>query len=209
MDGLLIPFTIVILIFSAVMHEVSHGAMAFALGDPTAKMQGRLTMNPLVHLDLYGSIILPALMVILQVPFFFAYAKPVPYNPYNLKYPRWGESLVAAAGPLSNIALAILLGLSFRGAEFFGLIQTQQMAQLFFFAIQINIMLAVFNLVPIPPLDGSKVIRPLLPYHWVRSSTYLQIERQGMFLLILFIFFGGGQVIAPIIRTGTRLIIGI
>ncbi len=209
MDGLLIPFIIAILIFSAVMHEVSHGAMAYALGDPTAKMQGRLTMNPLVHLDMYGSVILPTLMVILQVPFLFAYAKPVPYNPYNLKYLRWGESLVAVAGPLSNIILALLLGLIFQVAQYFNFINSSELFYLFLYAIRINILLAVFNLVPIPPLDGSKVIRPLLPYNWVRSTFYIRLEQQGMMLLLVVLFLGGFQLLEPIINGVTQIILGI
>jgi len=209
MDITLIIFLISILIASAVMHEVAHGAMAYALGDPTAKMHGRLTLNPLVHLDPVGSILLPALMVITQVPFFFAYAKPVPYNPYNLKYPRWGESLVAVAGPASNIILAVCLGFIFQIGQYLGLISISQFGVLFLYAISVNMFLALFNLIPIPPLDGSKVIRPLLPYHLVRSVNYVRLERNGNIILLLFIFAGGGRLLIPLVSGATNFIMGL
>ncbi len=152
-------FQIIILIFSVVVHEVSHGTMAYYLGDMTAKRAGRLTLNPLPHIDMMGSVILPALMVFTHSPILFGWAKPVPYNPYNLrKGGRWAETLVAFAGPASNFALAIIVGLAMR----FGIVPSEAFS-LAFMAVFINILLGIFNLIPIPPLDGSKVLPSLLP----------------------------------------------
>ncbi len=133
--------------------------MAYYLGDMTAKRAGRLTLNPLPHIDMMGSVILPALMVFTHSPILFGWAKPVPYNPYNLhKGGRWAETLVAFAGPASNFALAIIVGLAMR----FGIVPSEAFS-LAFMAVFINILLGIFNLIPIPPLDGSKVLPSLLP----------------------------------------------
>jgi Zn-dependent protease len=152
-------FQIIILIFSVVIHEVAHGTMAYALGDMTAKRQGRLTLNPLPHIDMMGSVMLPLLMVATHSPILFGWAKPVPYNPYNLrKGGRWAEPLVAFAGPASNFILAILFGLALRIS-----IVPPEAYGLAFTAVYINVLLGIFNLIPIPPLDGSKVLPSLLP----------------------------------------------
>src|SRR3989344_2529066 len=148
-------FSIAVLIMSVVIHEVSHGYAALYLGDPTAKYAGRLTINPLKHLDPFGSVILPILLAITKAGFIIGWAKPVPYNPYNVRYGRWGEALVALAGPASNLLLAFLFGLVFRlGGGFLPV----PFLSLAVSVILINVVLAVFNLVPIPPLDGSKLL---------------------------------------------------
>jgi Zn-dependent protease len=138
---------------------VAHGYAADALGDPTARLSGRLTLNPLPHIDPLGSIILPAILALSGSSILFGWAKPVPYNPYNLRNGRFGELLVAAAGPGTNIFIAVVFGLILRFGNVSG--------PFFEFAsivILINLMLAFFNLIPIPPLDGSKILINLLPF---------------------------------------------
>src|SRR3989338_10042971 len=157
-----ILFMIVVLVFSVVIHEVAHGAVANALGDPTARLQGRLTLNPMAHLDWFGSVLVP-LVFFMTSGFAFGAAKPVPYNPYNLKNQRWGPALVAVAGPFSNFVLAGVFAVLFHAV---GVLQTQQgvvLAQIFGIIVFINLLLAVFNLVPIPPLDGSRVFYAFMP----------------------------------------------
>ena len=161
MDPLQIAM-IFILIMSVVIHEMAHGYAADWLGDPTARLQGRLSPNPLVHLDPLMSVILPGLLIMSGSPILFGAAKPVPYNPYNFTNQKWGEAIVAAAGPASNIALALIFALIVRSAESFGLSDT--FVILGVQVIILNIFLAFFNLVPIPPLDGSKILPRFLPY---------------------------------------------
>lgn len=190
--------SIAILIFSIIVHEVAHGWMADYLGDPTAKLQGRLTLNPIPHIDLMGSIILPTILVISGSPILFGWAKPVPYNPYNLRG-KFAELKVAAVGPLSNIILAIIFGILFRAGIF------PQIQDLLYYGVIINCVLAVFNLVPIPPLDGSKILFELLParFREIRQT----MERYGFALVIAFVIFGW-PLIAPIIYLLVDLITG-
>lgn len=149
---------IVIVMFSAIIHEVMHGVAADRLGDPTARYAGRLTLNPIPHLDPFGSIILPLIFALSPGSFFFGWAKPVPYNPYNLtKAPYWGEAIVAAAGPASNLALALLFGLIIRTGLF------PVANEIWTYVVLINISLMLLNLIPIPPLDGSKILSAILP----------------------------------------------
>jgi len=192
-----------ILVFSIVIHEVSHGATAYALGDDTAKNEGRLTLNPLPHIDPFGSIILPAIMLLSGGPV-FGWARPVPYNPFYLKNQKYGPALVGAAGPLSNILIAVVFGFSIRFAGVLSL--SPQFIQIAGSIAFLNLILAVFNLVPIPPLDGSKVLFATLP----RSAERLQefFEKYGMILLLVFIFFFSG-VILPVAGFLFRLITGL
>lgn len=185
-------FIVIILVMSVVIHEVSHGFAALALGDPTAKYQGRLTLNPLAHLDPVGSFLVP-IIGYLTGGFIIGWAKPVPFNPYNLKNQKWGEALVAVAGPLSNLALALVFGLIFK---FFGP-NLGQSVGLVSFVVLINITLAIFNLVPIPPLDGSKILFAILPYRLqhIRDS----LERYGLVLALIFVFFFW-QLLNPIVK---------
>jgi len=189
---------------SVVVHEVMHGYAALALGDPTAKYQGRLTLNPLSHLDPIGSFVIP-LLGYFAGGFIIGWAKPVPFNPYNLRNQKWGEAIVAIAGPLSNISLAIIFGLVLR----FSSVETflnQSFLSLAGYVVLINITLAVFNLVPIPPLDGSKILFAFLPYKW--QSFRESFERFGLILVFIFIFFLW-QVISPLIGYLFSLITGI
>lgn len=202
----MIVFQIIVLIFSAIIHEYMHGWMADRLGDPTAKNMGRLTLNPIPHLDLFGSILLPFILVVTGARFVFGWAKPVPFNPYNLNDPKYGPAKVAIAGPLGNFITALFFGLLLR--FFSGLLIGINPILLEFVAIiiYINLLLMVFNLVPIPPLDGSKVIAPLLPHGW--QVRFQEMERYGMFLVIVFIMFGFSLII-PIIQFLFNLIVGV
>jgi len=170
---------------SVVIHEVSHGFMAEYFGDKTARFAGRLTLNPIPHLDLFGSIILPALLVLSNAPFLFGWAKPVPYNPDNLSNRRWGTIAVAGAGVLANFAIAVIFGVIIRLAAPFALPSD------FYFItsiiVLINLALGIFNLIPIPPLDGSKILFSLLPYSY--SSLIFKLERYSLILLLVFIMF--------------------
>lgn len=178
-----IIFLVIILVFSAAVHEYMHGWMADRLGDPTAKLAGRLTLNPIKHLDLFGSILLPFLLIISNVGFIFGWAKPVPYNPYNLRDKKYGPAKVAAAGPLGNFILAFLLVLAWR----FMPIDSLEFNFFMSSAIYINLLLMVFNLLPIPPLDGSKILAAFLPFEV--ANRYLSLERFGFFFIIFFLLF--------------------
>ncbi len=182
-------FIIIILILSVVIHEVSHGYAAQMLGDPTARLSGRLTLNPIKHLDPLGSIIIPVFLILTQANFLIGWAKPVPYNPYNLRNGKWGEAFVAGAGPLVNIFIAIVFGLIIRfGIEFEAL--STDFVELASYVVFINILLAIFNMLPIPPLDGSKVLQALLPYEMAHKyQDFLGFfTKYGMLASILFIF---------------------
>lgn len=199
-------FQIAILIMSVVIHEVSHGYAASFLGDQTARYQGRLTLNPLKHLDFVGSFIVPSLAYFLG-GFIFGWAKPVPYNPYNLKPGRWSEAMVAFAGPAANIFLALIFGMLLRfsvssGASWANPAFVQITALIVF----INILLAIFNLVPIPPLDGSKLLFTILPDKFLKIMEFF--EKYGLVLVLLFIFLLW-KFVFPVIIWLFRLVTGI
>lgn len=195
-----IIFTIIVLVVSIILHEVSHGYAADMLGDPTARLEGRLTLNPISHMDPMGSVLIPALLVLTHSPFLFGFAKPVPYNPYNLRDQRWGEAIVAGAGPLTNLGLAILFGLVVRFGEGFGLSAT--FLSLAALVTYVNILLALFNLIPIPPLDGAKVLQSILPYQY--QGVFRQFEMfftgSGFFGLIVFLVIFSVVFAAPFSR---------
>ena len=172
-------FSFIILIVSVVIHEVSHGYAAYMQGDFTAYYQGRLTLNPLKHIDIVGSILVPIITSLAGFP--FGWAKPVPFNPYNLRNQRWGELLVALAGPASNIIIAIIFGLILR----VGTSLPDSFATLAALVVLINIGLAIFNLIPIPPLDGSKILWGFLPFRFMRYR--LALERYSFLIVILII----------------------
>lgn len=182
---MLLLFQIVVLLYSVVIHEVSHGLAAQAMGDHTAEHAGRLTLNPLKHLDMFGSFLLPLLLVVARAPFLFGYAKPVPYNPDNLSDRVYGPAKVAVAGPASNLALALIFGLVLRAmiaGGYGGLF-----LDLFSYIVALNLVLAVFNLIPIPPLDGHWLLMTFLPARWY--GLRLALYRYSMPFLLVFIVF--------------------
>jgi len=179
-------FQLVVLIFSIMIHEISHGAMALRLGDDTAKRLGRLTLNPLKHLDPVGSVILPLMLILFNSPILIGWAKPVPYNPYNLKDPKKGAALIGAAGPISNIIIAVIFSILLNFSTVLGMSSTLIAA--IGVIVLINLLLAIFNLVPIPPLDGSKLLFALFPRSWFKVQMIM--ERNGFLFLLLFIFLG-------------------
>jgi len=185
-------FSVIVLILSATIHEYMHGFAANQLGDPTAKNMGRLTLNPIKHLDLFGSILLPLSLVLIGSPFLFGWAKPVPYNPNNLSDRKYGDAKVAVAGPLANLFMAVVFSI---------LIRFLNPASMFFYLVSeiviINLILMVFNLVPIPPLDGSKILAVFLPDKWRNKLLYMD-TRLSMVLVFAFVFFGF-SFISPII----------
>lgn len=203
MQDIGIFFQVAVLVMSVVIHEVSHGTMALALGDPTAKLLGRLTLNPVKHIDPVGSILIPAVMALSNTGFIFGWAKPVPYNPYNLRDQRYGDAKVALAGPLSNLLIALIFGLMLR---FFSGFIPPSAIELIVLIIQMNLVLAIFNLLPIPPLDGSKVLFGSLPY---RYRYYLNIMEQYQIVAILLVVFVIWPLIQPFISILFKLIVGI
>ena len=186
MESILLPiFQIVVLLFSVVIHEVSHGLMANSLGDPTAKNLGRLTLNPLKHLDVFGSVILPLLLFLVRSPFIVGYAKPVPYISENLRDRKYGPAKVAFAGPASNLILAALFGATLRFLP--DIFTSPLVPQLLSFIIVLNLVLAIFNLFPIPPLDGHWLLMTFLPRRFVGFRRFMY--QYSLILLIVFLIY--------------------
>jgi Zn-dependent protease len=196
-------FFFLIIVPSAIIHEYAHGWAADQLGDPTARHAGRLTLNPLAHIDMIGTIILPITLILLSSMqgsiFMFAYAKPVPFNPYNLKDRKKGPALVAIAGPAANFVAAVIFGILVR------LLPAGPFTELLSIIVFANVLLMVFNLVPIPPLDGSKVLFAILPDSM--ENFRINLERYGMFILLFFIIFLFDLII-PVISGLYNLIVG-
>lgn len=211
MDGI---FYVVVLIMSIVIHEVAHGYSAYLLGDNTARLSGRLTLNPIKHLDPFGSVILPLLLYIsTKGTFLIGWAKPVPYNPANLRNGRKGNMIVAFAGIAANLTIAIIFGLLIRFAPMFGIPPYSFDPQLLhpFYKIStiivmLNLVLALFNIIPIPPLDGSKILFSLLPLRFRHIENFL--EKWGILLLLFFIIFIWGAV-SPLINIAFSFLTGL
>jgi Zn-dependent protease len=201
--------SLLVLVFSVILHEVAHGYMADMLGDTTARYAGRLTLNPIPHIDLYGSIIVPGLLLVTHSPILFGWAKPVPYNPHNIKNP-YGEALVAGAGPAVNLLLACVFGFALRAGFGAG---DADITRLLLIIVQTNVLLCVFNLFPIPPLDGSKIFSVFLP----RSLAYQydELRRQlegnpllGMVAIIALVTVFGGA-FDGVVTGVVRMIVGV
>lgn len=198
-------FSFIVFIYSVVIHEVSHGLAAERLGDNTAKALGRLSLNPIKHIDLFGSVLLPLfLLMIPGNPFVFGYAKPVPYNPDNLRDRKYGPLKVAVAGPLSNIALALAFGFVLRSFPDF--MPATFMPELFGMIVLINLVLAIFNLFPIPPLDGHWILMTLLPARLNALKDFMY--RYSIFLFLVFII-AIYPLIFPVVPWLFRLITGL
>ena len=197
-----ILITFIILIFSAIVHEVSHGLMAERLGDDTAREEGRITLNPIPHIDPFGSILLPLILLMAHSPVIFGAAKPVPVNFNNLRNPKRGMALVSIAGPISNFCLAILFTIPIK----LGLANAIAYPILLQ-AILINLVLGTFNLVPIPPLDGSKILAALAPDEWMYKI--LSLERYGFILVLIFLYLGWLQVILLPVVIGFGKVFGL
>jgi Zn-dependent protease len=208
MPGMNLPYLMeaalmaVVLLFSVVVHEVAHGYIALLNGDPTARMLGRLTLNPVPHIDPIGTILLPLLLLMTHAGILFGWAKPVPVNPLNYRNYRWGEFAVSAAGPVSNLVLAAIFSLLLRLD-----LGNPGFMQLAYFGVSINIFLALFNLIPIPPLDGSHIVAILLPRDLARLYAYLQPVG---FVLILILFYTGimSAILMPLYRQIAMLMLG-
>jgi len=200
---MLIILSIAILIISVVIHEVSHGYAADWLGDPTPRLQGRLTLNPIKHLDPVGSIVVPLITSIFG--FTFGWAKPVEYNPYNIKDKRKGEFLIAAAGPASNILIAVIFAIIMRvvasvqgaGGSFI---------EISAYIVIINLVLAIFNLIPLPPLDGSKLLFSLLPNQYGRFRMTMEMYAPIFILVAIFFIW---QFMFPVIMAIFKILTGV
>lgn len=201
MDPVNLIFAISILIVSVIAHELSHGYAAEFLGDPTARLAGRLTINPLKHLDPVGSLAVPLASFILG-GFIFGWAKPVPYNPYNLKKGRFSETIVSGAGVFTNLALALIFSMVIRFGA--GTLPASFL-DLAGFIVLINIVLAIFNLIPVPPLDGSKILFSLLPYRFNNLENFF--ERWSLPILIFIVIFFW-QFLTPVISLIYRIFTG-
>jgi Zn-dependent protease len=191
MDLITIALYLTIVVIALTIHEFCHAWAGHMLGDITAKSEGRLTLNPVAHIDPFSTLLLPAALIFLGSPVVFGAAKPVPFNPYAVRYGKWGAALIAVAGPLSNLMMATVVGLYLRVVDISGV--TGQFLLQF---VLINLAFFVFNMIPIPPLDGSRVLYAVLPSKL--QDIMDQIERYGIIVIFAFliIFY---QVFSPFI----------
>jgi Zn-dependent protease len=196
-DTTFLIFDLIVVLFSVVIHEVSHGFIAERLGDPTARLAGRLTLNPISHIDPVGTILVPLVLHFSGAPI-FGWARPVPYNPMNLRDPVGGGAKIAAAGPLSNFFVAAVFGILIRLLAAGGNAESP-LVLLFSLIVLRNIALGVFNLLPIPPLDGSKVLFAILPRTPAGNQIAVFLEQYGFMLLLFFVFSGFTSVLSPAI----------
>jgi len=206
MEILILLIGIACFALTIIIHEVAHGWMADRLGDPTARLLGRLTLNPIPHIDLYGTILLPVFLILIHSPFLFGWAKPVPFDPYNLKDPKKDSALISLAGPAANLIIATILAIIYR------FIPNQVVSGLIAQIVEFNVALAVFNLIPIHPLDGGKILVGILPNKEAHEFDNF-MNQFGIILLIFIIFpiFGGISIISyflyPIISFILNLLI--
>ncbi|MFH1552417.1 MAG: site-2 protease family protein [Candidatus Omnitrophota bacterium] len=196
--------SITVFVIAIIAHELAHGYVAYRLGDSTARLAGRLTLNPLAHLDPVGTVVLPALLIITRSPVIFGWAKPVPVNPYNFANPREGMLLTALAGPGANFILAVVFAVFFK----MGMFQAHSVPWTFLLlGVLINLILGIFNMIPIPPLDGANIVFSILPRTVVHHFVWLQ--RYGFIILIALLYLGlFDKVIFPLVGALTRVLIG-
>ncbi len=180
-----LSISIAIFAVAITVHEFAHGWVAHKLGDSTAKYMGRLTLNPLAHIDPIGTVILPILLIMMRSPVIFGWAKPVPINFFNLRHPKRDMIWVGLAGPVANITLAFLMAALFR---FFPIPNDSLLQQLIVTAILINLVLAAFNLIPVPPLDGSRILFGVLPRRY--AFEYIRLENYGFLVILILLYFG-------------------
>ncbi len=212
MDLTFAAISLTILVFSAILHEIMHGFVAERLGDPTARLAGRLTLNPIKHIDPFMSILLPLLLIISGSPVIFGAAKPVPVDPFNLRDGKKDMALVALAGPLTNLILAITAALLIKFVN----LTSSSLGDWIFIVlfilhliVKLNLLLAIFNLLPIPPLDGSKIVAMFLPDR--QAAMYLSISSIGIFIIFFLLYFpiGGfslGEVLFNLLNFAQRLL---
>lgn len=180
--------SVLVLVFSAILHEVAHGYVADRLGDPTARLMGRLTLNPIKHIDPFLSIALPLILIVSGSPIIFGGAKPVPVDPYNLREGRKDLALVSLAGPMTNVCLAIIAALLLKAMHVIPLSTASEFISFFLMTVvQYNVLLAIFNLLPIPPLDGSKIFSLILPDR--EAAAFLSLGQIGIFILFILLAF--------------------
>ncbi len=204
MNPILFIGRLAILIFSVIIHEYNHGLVALRNGDDTAKAMGRLTLNPLPHLDPFGTVLLPLLLFTLHSPIIIGWARPVPINPFRFHDFRRGMIQVGASGPVSNVVLGLFFAFLFRIT---GSSIRSGIGLLLYFGVFINFLLAFFNLIPIPPLDGSRILGSLLPLKM--ESAYYRIERYGMLIIFAFLLFGLFDFLVPLLNYLVGLVTGI
>ncbi len=197
--------SIIVLLFSVIVHEVMHGLVALKFGDHTAQRAGRLTLNPLPHIDLFGTILLPGLLILTGSPILFGWAKPVPVNPLNFKNIKRGELAVSAAGILANFGLAILAATAYHILNALPIVFPALIGSVLKYAMFINLVLGIFNLFPIPPLDGSKVLLSQLPYNLAKE--YQKAEPYGILILLVLMMipFGSSSLLQAILGFFVRL----
>jgi len=205
MTGIEVIFALIIFLFSVIIHEVAHGSVANQLGDPTAKYAGRLTLNPIPHIDPVGSILVPFLLFLAHSPIIFGWAKPVPINPFNFRDKKFGELRVALAGATANLILALIFGLIMRFMPGYVGPLGSAIYVMFQWVVFINLALAVFNLVPIPPLDGSHVLFALLPSSQAEFKLFMQ--KWGLVIFLFFLLFIT-PFLYPLIQFLYQLIVG-
>lgn len=196
------PLVLVLIFFSVVCHEIAHGLMAWKLGDPTAWRMGRLSFNPLVHIDIFGTILLPLFLLLMGSRFLFAWAKPVPVNPAYFRNRKQGMMLVALAGPATNLALAVAMSLLLKLA---GAVMPAFLAKALATTALMNVILMAFNLIPIPPLDGSRIVANFLggKLYW----NYMRLERYGMMIVFGLLFLGViSRLLYPVMILGIRFL---